>query len=52
MKKGEIMKILRWYQKQTRVGDGKLKPQFPRPYLLSQGHYYSIWTVSNYVLHM
>ena len=25
------MKILRGYQKQTRAGDGKLKPQFPRP---------------------
>ena len=31
MKKSEIMKILRGYQKQTRAGDGKLKPQFPRP---------------------
>ena len=29
------MKILPWYQKQTRAGDGKLKPQFPRPYWLS-----------------
>ena len=26
------MKVLRGYQKQTRAGDGKLKPQFPRPY--------------------
>ena len=25
------MKILRGYQKQTRAGDGKRKPQFPRP---------------------
>ena len=30
-KKSEIMKILRGYQKQTRAGDGKLKPQFPWP---------------------
>ena len=28
------MKILRGYQKQTRAGDGKLKPQFPRPQCL------------------
>ena len=31
MKKSQIMKILCGYQKQTRAGDGKLKPQFPRP---------------------
>ena len=30
-KKSQIMKILRGYQKQTRAGDGKLEPQFPRP---------------------
>ena len=35
MKKNEIMKILRGYQKQTRAGDGKLKPQFPRPNIAS-----------------
>ena len=40
------MKILRGYQKQTRAGDGKLKPQFPRPKtiwrnaMLGQGNFH------------